>query len=74
VGHSRPIQYARHLPPCIASAIARDLHDGGDEFVIPDAPIIRPGDSPKLNASVIRFQGFDKLAAMREQAMLQVDG
>ena len=72
--HGLPVEHARHLPSGVAGAIACDLHDGGNEFVVPDAPIVRPGDGAKLNASVVGFQGFDKLAAMREQAVLQVDG
>jgi hypothetical protein len=68
--HGRPIEHVPHLPPGVAGAIARDLHDGGNELVVPDAPIVQPADSTKLNASVIGFQGFGKLGAMREQAVL----
>ena len=71
--HGVPVEHARHLPPCIAGAVARDLHDGGDKFVIPDAAIVRPGHGAKLDAAVIGFQGFHQFGAMRQQAVLQID-
>jgi hypothetical protein len=39
---------------------------GGNEFVVPDAPIVRPGDSTKLDPSVVGFQDFYKFGAMRQ--------
>ena len=73
VGHRRPVQHARHFPPCVAGAVARDVHHGGDKLVIPDAAIFRAGDGAKLDATVIGFQRFHQFGAVGEQAMLQID-
>src|SRR6267142_2039104 len=54
-------------------SVARDLHHGGDELVVPDAAVIRAGHGAKLDAAVIGFQCFHKLGAMRKQAVLQID-
>ena len=71
--HGRPIQNARHLPHGIADAIARDLHDGGDKFMVPDAPVVRAGHGAKLNAPILGFQCLHQFAAMTDKAMLQID-
>jgi hypothetical protein len=42
--------------------------------MIPDAAVVRPSDGAKLDPAIIGFQGFDKLGAVRQQAMLQIDG
>jgi len=71
--HCLPVEHARDLPPCIAGPVARDVNHGGDEFVIPDAAIVRAGDRAKLDASVTGFQRLHLLAAMGQQTVLQVD-
>ena len=62
--HGRPIQHARHLPPGVAGAVARDVDHGGDKLVIPDAAIVRAGDGAKLDATVIGFQCLQQLGAV----------
>jgi len=60
--------------PRVAGFVAGDIHDGGDKRVIPNAPVVGPGDGAKLDPSVIDFQSFVELSAVQEQAVLQVDG
>ena len=62
--HGRPIQHARHLPHGVAGAVARDVNHGGDKLVIPDAAIVRTGDSAKCEATVIGFQCFQQLSGV----------
>jgi hypothetical protein len=62
--HRIPVEHARNLPPGIAGPVTRDLHHGGDKFVIPDAAIVRPGHGAKFDAAVIGFQCFQQLGAM----------
>jgi len=56
--------------PRVAGFVAGDIHDGGDKRVIPNAPVVGPGDGARLDPSVIDFQSFDELGAVQEQAVL----
>jgi len=73
VAHGLPVENAGHLPDRVTGTVPGDLHDGGDQFMIPDAAIIRACDGAKLDASIVRFQRLHKLGAVGKQAVLQVD-
>ena len=73
VGHGRPVQHAGNLPARVACAVARDLHHGGDQLMVPDAAIVRAGDGAKLDPAVLGLQRLHQLGAVRQQAVLQID-
>jgi hypothetical protein len=56
-----------------ANAVAGDLLDGGDEFVVVDAAVIGPDDGAELLAAVLRLQRLHLLGAMRGEPVLQID-
>ena len=65
VRHGRPVEQARHLPARIARALAGDLHDRGDQLMVPDAAIVRAGDGAQFDPPVVRLQRLHQLGPVR---------
>ena len=42
--------------------------------MVPDAAVVGPGDRPQLDPTVVGFERLHELGAVRQQAVLEVDG
>src|SRR3546814_5616975 len=65
--------HARNLPARIGNSVARNLHDGRDQFMVPDAAVIGSSDGAQFGAALIGLQELYLFAAVRQQAVLEID-
>jgi len=71
--HVRPVEHARNLPPCLADAVACDLHHSSDEFVIENSAIVGTGCGAQFGAATMSLVEFDLFGAVRDQPVSKVD-
>ncbi len=50
-----------------SGAVARNTLHGGDQLVIPDAAVVRPGDCTQRDPAVIGFQRLHQRGPVRQQ-------
>src|SRR3546814_16151439 len=73
IAHRPPVEHARNLPARIGNSVARNLHDGRDQFMVPDAAVIGSSDGAQFGAALIGLQELYLFAAVRQQAVLEID-
>jgi transposase len=73
VDAGRPIEHAGHFPAGVAGAVAGDFLHRLHKFMVVNAPVVGAGHGAQLDAAVAGFEGFDLLARVRAQPVLQVD-
>jgi hypothetical protein len=59
--------------PRVAGAVAGDLHHRFDQFMIPDAAVVRPRHRAQFDATVIGLKRLHQFGAVFDQTVLQVD-
>src|SRR3546814_5424051 len=61
------------LPARVAGAVARDVHHGCDQLMVPDPAVVWTGHGAQLGAAVLGLERLHQFGAVRQQAVLHVD-
>src|SRR3546814_15407764 len=56
IAHRPPVEHARNLPARIGNSVASNLHDGSDQFMVPDAAVIGSSDGAQIGEALIGLQ------------------
>ena len=77
VDASRPVEHARHFPARVAGAIACDLLNRFDKFVVVDPAIVGAGHGaqfqPAPRNGIVGFERLYLFGPVRGESVLQVD-